>query len=123
MNGESLLGANVSFSAALRPSPLGGPTKPAGQGDWSPLVAVAVPTTTAPTAPTAATAAPPLPLGYGAPLQGFDLGSFMNAVSCAVDPRAPTLERGSSNALNENDLHDLFEVPPPRPVPPLPTPF
>ena len=114
MNGESLLGANVSFSAALRPSPLGGPTKPAGQGDWSPLVAVAVPTTTAPTAPTAATAAPPLPLGYGAPLQGFDLGSFMHAVTCAVEPHsgpgAPTLERGSSNALNENDLHDLFEV-------------
>ena len=52
----------------------------------------------------------PLPLM----LQGFDLGSFMHAVTCAVEPHsgpgAPTLERGSSNALNENDLHDLFEV-------------
>merc|ERR1740124_802942 len=108
-----LAGPKVPFSAALRPSPLGGPTVPAGQG--GPFSFGRVPAApTAPTALTAPTAAPPLPLGYGAPLQGFDLGSFMHAVTCAVKPPcgpgAPTLERGSSNALNENDLHDLFEV-------------
>ena len=130
MDGVSLLaGANVSFSSALRPSPLGEPAKPTGQGGF--FSSSGLPA--APTAPTAPTAAPPLPLGYGAPLQGFDLSCFMHAVTCAVEPLssgpgAPKLEsRGSSgsSALNENDLHDLFEVShrrSPRSAPPTPPP-
>ena len=121
IHGESrLAGAN---GAALRPSPLGAPVMPAGKGGAFSFSG-APPAPTAPAAPTAPTAAqpsplaPPLPLGYGAPLQGFDLGSFMRAVTSAVEPAvepapgaaAPTLERGSSGALNESDLHDLFEV-------------
>ena len=57
-------------------------------------------------APSAAPGAEPL--GFGAPLRGFDLGSFMHAVTCAVEP--PSAAADGAPAQNEDDLHDLFEV-------------
>jgi len=127
-SGKSLPGGEAN--APVPASPLGGPTQP-GQAGLATSGGAVPPAATSATATTSGGTAlearqPPLwppsqslsqplePLGYGAPLRGFDLGSFMHAVTCAVEPISEP--SASSTALCEadrvadDDLHDLFEV-------------